>query len=65
MKEGLKMKTNKILIDKEVKKILEEVKATLAMEDLCLTDKESKILQDFTKGIYTRDQVIKLLDDQK
>lgn len=52
---------NRKLSDKEIKKIVEEVKATLALENLDLTDEELEVARRYAKGELTEDEAFKAL----
>ena len=51
----------KILSAKENKEILEDAKATLAVEGLIITEKESKLFQDYLEGLITKDEILNVM----
>jgi hypothetical protein len=56
------MAENKKFTDKEIEENVADVKATLAMENLNLTDYEVEVLTKYGKGIYTQKEVFKLFE---
>lgn len=55
------MVSNHKINDKEMEKILANTKATLAMEDLYVTDQEEDIGRKYLKGEISKDEVYKML----
>lgn len=51
----------KKLSDEAIEKILTNTKATLAMEDLYVTDKEEDIGRKFLKGEISKDEATKII----
>jgi hypothetical protein len=52
---------DKILSTQENKKILDNVKASMAIEGLIVTERETKILEDYLEGLITEADVLKII----
>lgn len=50
------------LTEKQAKWVIANVKATLAMEDLDLTDEEVEILEKYAKGELTQKEIFKIFE---
>jgi len=59
-----KQKNTKTLSKEENVKILENVKASLEIEGLIVTEAETKILQDFMDGVISEDDVLKIINSK-
>ena len=55
------LKNNK-LSKEENKRILDNAKASLAIEGLIVTDEETKILEDYFDGLITESDVLKIIN---
>lgn len=51
----------KILSKEENKQILDNVKATMAIEGFNVTENETKIMEDFLEGKITEEDVLKII----
>jgi|GEM_PF-6599633 len=54
------LKNNK-LSKKENKKILDNAKASLAVDGFIVTESETKLLEDFLEGIITLEDILKII----
>lgn len=52
-------------LSKENQLILDNAKATLAIEGLIVTKAETKILEDYLKGILTQADVLKIINSKE
>jgi hypothetical protein len=50
------------ILSKEDKQSLANAKATLAIEGLIVTEAETKILEDYLKGILTEADVLRIIN---
>ncbi|WP_291633044.1 antitoxin VbhA family protein [Clostridium sp.] len=48
-------------LSKKEQLILDNAKATLAIEGMIVTETETKIFEDYLKGILTEDDVMKII----
>ncbi|MBU3173365.1 antitoxin VbhA family protein [Clostridium estertheticum] len=55
---------NKKLPGKEMKKMLDNAKASLAIEGMVVTEKETKILEDYISGVISKVDFFKILNDK-
>ncbi|MBU3114867.1 antitoxin VbhA family protein [Clostridium lacusfryxellense] len=52
-------------LSKEDRQSLANAKATVEMEGMILTENETKILEDYLKGILTEEDVLKIIRSNK
>mgnify|MGYP001570799140 CR=1 FL=1 len=53
-----------IKISKSDQQALDNAKATVAIEDLIVTEEETKILEDYLKGMLTEAGVLKIINSK-
>ena len=51
-------------LSKEDQLVLNNAKATLAIEGLIVTESETKILEDYLKGMLTEADVLKIINNK-
>ena len=54
-------KLNNNKLSKEDQQSLDNAKATLAIEGMIVTEAETKILEDYLKGILTEEDILKII----
>jgi len=53
-----------IKLSKEDQQMLDNAKATLAVEGLIVTEQETKILEDYLKKIISEEDVLKIINSK-